>query len=529
MNITVTDQENCKKQLHLEIPADVVRAETDKVAGTLARQVNVPGFRPGHAPKSVIKTRFRKELRDEVVSHLLPESLQKAITDKDLKVIGEPAVDELKFGDDESINVTITVSVKPEFEMADYHGLPLTKRVYKIRDEDVDKELERLRETQAELVPVEDRGAQAGDIVTVTLTGRFEPQPGAAAEAADEAAQPDEAVQPAEEAVAEISAAAAVASPQGEETSQGEQTSQDEASPQEAPPEEIKQDDVEITLGGDHVLKEFTEGLTGAQAGDERNFTVAYPAEYKPERFAGRKVNYTANVTAVRLKELPEASDEFAQGLDEKFTTLDELRTDIRKQMEHQGEHRTEEDLRAAALDVLVERHQFAVPDFILERQMTSRFNTLLDQLFSSGIDPRQMNLDWAEIRAGQRERAERDVRGLFILDRIAEQEKIEVSDEDLNEELEEYALSRGETVAAAKARLTKEEALDSIKEQVRHQKALDLVIASADLTTEEIAGLRAPEAAAGEPEAAASEAQAGREPAAEAPADENPVESAGQ
>ena len=84
MNITVTDQENCKKQLHLEIPGEVVRAETDKVAGNLARQMNIPGFRPGHAPKSVVKTRFRKELRDEVVSHLLPESLQKAISDKDL-------------------------------------------------------------------------------------------------------------------------------------------------------------------------------------------------------------------------------------------------------------------------------------------------------------------------------------------------------------------------------------------------------------------------------------------------------------
>src|SRR5438045_9728305 len=130
MNITVTDQENCKKQLHLEIPGEVVRAETDKVAGKLARQVNVPGFRPGHAPKSVVKTRFRKELRDEVVSHLLPEALQNAISDKDLKVIGEAAIDDLKFGDDDAINVTITVSVKPEFERGDYTGIQLTTRLY---------------------------------------------------------------------------------------------------------------------------------------------------------------------------------------------------------------------------------------------------------------------------------------------------------------------------------------------------------------------------------------------------------------
>src|SRR2546423_8872551 len=237
MNITVTDQENCKKQLHLEIPGEVVRAETDKVAGNLARQMNIPGFRPGHAPKSVVKTRFRKELRDEVVSHLLPESLQKAISDKDLKVIGEPAIDDLKFGDDDAINVTITVSVKPEFELGDYKGLPLTKRVYKIRDEDVDKEIERLREAQAELVPVEDRGAQAGDIVTVSLVGRIEAQASEDQQAATDAAQ-TEAAQPSEEAHAATDEAATEAEPQAAT----------------AEPEEIKQEDVEITIGGANVL-----------------------------------------------------------------------------------------------------------------------------------------------------------------------------------------------------------------------------------------------------------------------------------
>jgi trigger factor len=483
MNITVTDQENCKKQLHLEIPGEVVRTETDKVAGQLARQVNVPGFRPGHAPKSVIKTRFRKELRDEVVSHLLPESLQKAIADKDLKVIGEPAVDDLQFGDDESINITITVSVKPEFELKDYKGLELTKRVYKIRDEDVDKEIERLRDMHAELVPVEDRGAAAGDIVTATLTGRFEAR-AAKAEAAE----------------GETATAAEAA----------------EAAPQEAAePEEVKQEDVEITIGGPNVLKEFTEALAGARPGDERSFTVEYPAEYKPERFAGHKVDYTAAVTAVRAKELPEVDDVFAQGVDEEFKTAADLRADIRKQLEHQAEHRSTDELRNAVMDALIEGNHFDVPEFILERQINSRFNTLLDQLFSSGIDPRQMQLDWGQIRAGQRERAERDVRGLFILDRIAEQEGVEVSEEDLNREIEHYAEHRGESVATAKARLTKEEALDSIKEQVRQQKALDLVIASANLKTEEVEGLRAAEADQPEATAAAGEAAGASEAAA--------------
>ncbi|MFL6213892.1 MAG: trigger factor [Blastocatellia bacterium] len=510
MNITVTDQENCKKQLHIEIPGEDVRAETDKVASQLARSVNVPGFRPGHAPKSVIKTRFRKELRDEVVSHLLPESLQKAITDKELKVIGEPAVDDLKFGDDESINVTITVSVKPEFELADYKSLPLTRRVYKIRDEDIDKEIEQLREQSAEMVPVEDRGAEVGDTVTVTITGRFEPRATEATASDGEAAETSADASASTEASEQTDAAQAADEVGSESDDATEATA--EAGPQEeTEPKEIKQEDLDITIGGPNVLKEFTEALTGAQPGDERTFTVEYPAEYKPEQYAGRKVNYTTSVTTVRRKELPEVNDEFAQSVaEDEFKTLDELRAKIRERMEHQGEHQTEEELRNAALEALIERHKFDVPDFLLERQISSRFNTLLDQLFASGIDPRQMQLDWAQIRVGQRERAERDVRGMFILDRIAEQENVEVSEEDINHEIEDYAAHRGETVAAAKARLTKEEALDSIKEQVRHQKALDLVIASADLKTEEVEGLRAPEAAEGEapPEAESAETE---------------------
>ena len=175
MNITVTDQENCKKQLRIEIPGEIVREETEKVATNLARQVNIPGFRRGHVPKSVVKTRFRKELRDEVLSHLLPHMLGDAIREKDLKVIGEPAIEDMKFGDDESIDVTFAIEVKPDINLSNYKELPLKKQVYKIRDEDVEQTVERLRQQQAELVPVEDRGARAGDIVTATLTGRPEP------------------------------------------------------------------------------------------------------------------------------------------------------------------------------------------------------------------------------------------------------------------------------------------------------------------------------------------------------------------
>ncbi|HJZ67433.1 MAG TPA: trigger factor [Blastocatellia bacterium] len=443
MNITVTDREQCKKQLRLEIPGDAVRAETDKIAADLARKVTLPGFRRGHVPKSVVKTRFRKELRDEMLSKLLPNSLGDAIREKDLKVIGEPHVEDLKFKDDESLDVTFNIEVAPEFTLSNYKELPLTRRVYKVRDEDVENTVERLREGHAELVTVEDRASTAGDIVTVNLVGQVE--------AAGET------------------------------------------------PEEIKQQEVEIELAAPGVLKEFTEALTGVVVDDRRTFVVDYPADYKPEKFAGKRVSYTAEVTAVRFKELPEADDEFAHTVNDALNTIDELRADIQSKLEQDTSQKSEAEFRSSTMEKLVDRNRFDVPEYVVEKQIDSRMRTMLRQMSGQGMDPRQLKVDWEQVREAQRERAEREVRSSFILERIAETEKIEATEDEISKEIKEYADAMGQTEEAVRARLTKEGTIDSIKEQVRHRKALDLVIASADIRTEEIEGLGADGPAASE------------------------------
>ena len=461
MNITVTDQDRCKKLVRVAIPSDAVRAETEKVVVNLARQVNVPGFRRGHVPGSVIRTRFRKELSEEVISHLLPDALGNAIREKALKVVGEPSLEDFKFNDDESIDASFTVEVAPEFEIANYKSIALRKRIYKIREEDVVKALDRLRKGHAELVPVEDRGALAGDLLTLNVKGNEAAQKSSEAAAAEET--------PAAESV------------------------------------EIQQEDLEIELGGRGVLSQFTEALSGSTTGDVRTLVVEYPADYKPEKYAGRTFNLTAEVTAVRAKELPDVDDAFASSVNEEFETVEELRADIRSKYEHEASHKTEEELRSAAIEQLVDRNRFEVPQYIVEKQMDSRINSLMRQFASQGIDPGQLKIDWEAAREGQRERAEREVRGSFILDRIAELEHIEVSEAEIDGEIEQFAARTRQTMEALKARLTKEKALDSIKEQIRNRKALDFVISSAEIRTEEIEGLGAEEAAVSGDEGEAS------------------------
>jgi trigger factor len=190
-------------------------------------------------------------------------------------------------------------------------------------------------------------------------------------------------------------------------------------------------------------------------------------------------------VTAVRTKELPELNDEFAKSVNEKYDTVEDMRADFRERFAESAKKTTENELRDQTFDKLVAAHSFEVPEGMVKKQMEQQMSNYVNQLMQMQIDPRALNLDWKKMYEDFREPAEKSVRGFFVLDRIAEDEKIEVTDEDLNKELEPMAKAMNQTVAALKARLTREEALDTIKGQIKHQKALDLVIASADVKEE--------------------------------------------
>ena len=442
MNATVIDQEHCKRQLRLEIPSDTVRTEMDRIAGELSRKIRVPGFRPGHVPKSVVKTRFRKELRDEVVSQLLPQAFGDAVKERELRVVGEPGLEELAFGDDESINVLFSFEVAPSFELADYKNVELVKPVYKVTDDDINKALDSLRDKQAELVPVEDRSSASGDIVSVSMEGQ-------------------------------------VASAGGETLASGGSTS-----------DQLSRREYDVDLSGEGVLSEFTSGLSDKRPGDTVSFAVEYPDDYSSKSLAGRHVDYTGEVVAVRRKQLPELDDEFAAGTNDEFKTLDDLKAHIKADLAGHAEERSATELQSAARDELLDRNRFDVPLVMVEQQMDSFLKSFARQMAQHYANPAQLKIDWQAIRESQRERAEKSVRWAFIMNRIAELEKIEATEEDVDAEIERIAEAVNKAPAAVRANLTKENGLDSIKEQIENRKALDLVIASAQIREEEHSGV---------------------------------------
>ena len=488
MNATVTNLENCKKELHIEIPSQTVQTAIDNKATKYSKQLNVPGFRPGRAPVSVVKTRFFKELRDEVMSELLPQAFEEAVKEHSLKILSEPHAHDVNFGLDDSIKATFVFETAPDFELAEYKNLSLTKYVRHIGEEDVEKAIEMLRESRAEMVPVEDRPAQEGDVVSVTVSGKVDPDYAPPVEEKTDEAKAEEAAtaegENSETAEAQVASEAENAEEHDHEHDHDHDHDHDheEEEDEEEIIDEVKEESLDIDLGSETTIPEFKEALLSTNPGDTREVTVTYPKDYESKSYANRRWNYQLEVTAVKVKEMPELNDDFAKEVNEKYNNVEELRASLRENLEANAKRVSENRLRDEALTKLSVDYSFDVPEELLKKQMQQRMTDYIQNLMSYRIDPRALNLDWQGMYEEQRGQATKDLRGFFLLEKVADAEKIEVSEEEVEKEVEQMAEASGQSMSMLMARLTKENALDTIKGQIRHQKALDLIIASADI-----------------------------------------------
>jgi trigger factor len=210
---------------------------------------------------------------------------------------------------------------------------------------------------------------------------------------------------------------------------------------------------------------------------------VEYPTDYPDEKLAGKKFHYAADVTGIKTKKLPELNDEFAKDVSD-AATLEELKTKIRESLVHQRDHRQRDLQRERVIAELVKLHDFPVPESLVESQMDVRLERMVRSLAQQGVDPRAVNLDWSALRGRQQDRAKDDVKAELIIDRIASTEKIDVTDEEVEHELEHVASHSGESVEAIRARLTKQGALDRMKAKLRSDKTLDWLAQNANVRT---------------------------------------------
>ena len=424
-----------RKEIKIEFEPAEIQSAYDRISREYSKAAKVPGFRPGHAPTSVVRTRYKSEIRSEVLRELLPEAVNNAIAEHALNALGEPDVqldntEALERLGEEPLTVKVALEVLPEFELKDYKGLEATRRMRPVADADVDRVIEGLRDSSASLQPVEDRASQLGDTVTINARGRF----------VDDA--PDA--------------------------------------------EDIKVDDVEVVLGGPGVQQEFTDSLTGVKPEETRTFLVEYPADFSSPGLAGKKVEYTTEVTAVRQKELPELDDEWAQSLGGEIDTMETLRTKIREDLEARARAESEHHVRGGLVKKLVEDHKFEVPQSLVEQQTNARLQDVARQMMGRGIDPRNEQIDWDSARAELMTQAEDDVRATMLMEKIAEAENITISTDEVEAEIESIATASRQSIEQVRAALTKNGGERSIAQRLRNRKALDLLVENARITDAE-------------------------------------------
>ena len=289
--------------------------------------------------------------------------------------------------------------------------------------------IEAFRDGSASLQPVEDRASQAGDTVTVNIVGKISDRP--------------------------------------EE-------------------EDINAEEVEVLVGGEGVQSEFTENLTGVKPEDTVSFTVVYPDEFKTKELAGRTVEYTADVTAVRTKELPEVDDEWAKSLGEEIESVENLRTKIREDLEQRSTAEADGRVRGEIIKKLLASHQFEVPQSLVELETNHRLENVMRDMMRRGIDPRVAELDWQGARDELKGRAEEDVRASLLMEQIAQNEKITVTDEEIDAEIDAISVMSRQPKEQVRAALTKDQGDRSIAQRLRNRKALDLLIANANVKEEE-------------------------------------------
>ena len=418
MSLTEAKESATKREIQVEIPAEEVGRQTESLIQKNQMMARLPGFRRGHVPPSIIRQRFSEEIKTDVVEALIPRYFRQETERLGMHPISQPRVTDLHLHEGEPLRFKAAFEVMPEIKLEGYKELRADKPEITVSDADVDEALADLRERHATFTPVESRSLADGDYAQVSLDG----------------------------------------------------------TPQSGEGQPVHMDEVLVEIAGKNTMPEFTEHLRGTNVGDERTFDVNYPEDSEDKRLAGKTFRYTVKVHAVKQKSLPELNDEFAKQLGE-FQTVDDVRRRIHDRIESDRRHQAEHESKDKLVAELIRRNDFEVPEALVEHQIDLRLERGLRALAAQGLTAEQMKkMDLNRLRSGQREQAINDVKASLLLEKMAAEENLQVSDEELNQEVESLAKQTKQTVEAVRARLTRDGGLDRIRSRIRNEKALEFL-----------------------------------------------------
>jgi trigger factor len=412
---------DCTREVQVEVPAEEVSRNFQAVTKRYQKLARIPGFRSGKVPESLIRGKFADRIRQDVMEAVLPGHFRNAIAEQKLKPVSQPQVTDISLEEGKPLRFKAAFEVIPDFSIEGYQQVKVEKPASELTDAEVDAEVARIRDSRSTMEPVgEDRSLADGDFAQISFTGEVRP-------------------------------------------ADGESTTE-----QQAP---ITGQDVLVQVGGPNTLDSFNNALRGANVGQQLKFEVSYPPDFGERQLAGKQVAYDLEVKGIKKKIEPELNDEFVKELGP-YESLADFTKQLREHMSRDKQRHVQTETTNRLLDELVKRYEFPVPESLVQQQIDSRLDRGLRALASQGMRTEDMrNLDFDRLRAAQRPTATAEVKGSILLDRIADAEDVNVSAEEVDNELQGIALQMREPVDALRARLTEDDGLARIRERLRREK----------------------------------------------------------
>jgi trigger factor len=429
MKVKVETKPESVSTLKIELPAEEVSKEWDAIANSFAKFAKIPGYRPGKAPRTVIDKRFRKEIQDEVTKKLVSKSYREAVEQKKLRVASLTNVEQVQFGDDKTMRFEATVVTAPEFKLPDYKGIKVELPDTKVTEEEINATLDRLRDQTADFVDVPERPAQMEDFVVIDFEGSVDGKP-----------------------ISEVAANASKNLHGGKK--------------------------FWVRLAPDNFLPKFCEQIVGQKKEETRTVVVDFPADFLVKELAGKQASYSVTVREIKEKVLPEVNDEFAAKL-LPGKSLADLRHEIEHDLEHEKEHQVEHAKEEQIVKFLHEKTKFDVPPPLLRNEMKRALAELVQRNRARGIPDEMLKEKEKELIETAAGVAHHRLKTNFILERIAEQEKVEVRREDVDLRIRQEAQRYNISSDKMRKELEEHDQLNALAEQILLGKVLDFLKAN--------------------------------------------------
>ena len=416
MLLNYTDLSPVRKSVEVEIPADLIARESDRVTHEFGRQAKIPGFRPGKVPVSVVRNRFAKDIQEEVMSRLLPATFRDAIAERGVEPVGDPELEHIDaYIEGAPIKYKATFEVKPQIELREYRGIAVDDPKIEVTDTDIEAMVERLRDQASAYRPIEDRGLEEGDIAVIDISS----------------------------------------TPDGGET---------------------KSDTGHFRLGEESPLPELHDAMRGKKPGESASFDKAYGEAAEQEAWRGKNVHHDVTLKEIRVQEKPEVNDDFAKAVGE-WETVDAMREAIGSDIRRHREMEAMRLKRTEIGDALLASHDFEVPETLVQEELGRSLNNYARFLASQGVDLQKAEIDWEKMTEQFRPDAVKRVKRSLILEAIAKKENLAVSDVEVDAEIRRAANEAERDFAEVKHRMKHDGGYESLRTSLAQEKALDLVL----------------------------------------------------